>query len=70
MTEADSFFITMLFGVIGMAYFVYGKKNARLIPLFCGMGLCAFPYFISGTTAILLVGTTLVAVPWFWRADA
>ena len=70
MTDADGFFLSIIFGVIGMAYFVYGKKNARLIPLIFGMALCAFPYFISNLTAMIAVGSALTLAPWFLRSDS
>ena len=57
----------MLFGAIGLGYFVYGKKQAAVLPLLCGIGLMIFPYFVSGTWWTLLVGGVLMAVPWIWR---
>ena len=57
----------MLFGAIGLGYFVYGKKQAALLPLLCGIGLMIFPYFVSGTGWTLLVGAVLMALPWIWR---
>ena len=57
----------MLFGAIGMGYFVYGKRQSALLPLFCGIGLMVFPYFVTGTLWMLLVGAALMAVPWYWR---
>ncbi|MDB6137173.1 MAG: hypothetical protein JWO94_245 [Verrucomicrobiaceae bacterium] len=70
MTEADNMFISVVFGVIGTGYFVYGKKNARLVPLLAGMALCVFPYFISDTMAILAVGLGLTIGPWFLRQES
>jgi hypothetical protein len=59
----------MIFGAIGMGYFVYGKGNARLVPLLSGLGLCAFPYFISSFTAMIVVGVALTVVPYFFRVE-
>jgi len=56
-----------VFGVIGLAYFVYGKKQNCFLPLFCGMGLMAFPYFISNTVLLVVVGLGISAVPYFFR---
>ena len=69
MGDADSFLFSMIFGAIGMGYFVYGKSNARMVPLLVGMGLCAFPYFISDLTAMIAVGVGLTVVPFFFRAE-
>jgi hypothetical protein len=57
----------MLFGAIGMGYFVYGKRQSALLPLCCGIGLMVFPYFVTGTLWMLLVGAALMAAPWYWR---
>jgi hypothetical protein len=69
MGEADSFLFSMIFGAIGMGYFVYGKSNARLVPLLAGLALCAFPYFISNFTAMIAVGVALTVVPVFFRTE-
>jgi hypothetical protein len=57
----------MLFGAIGMGYFVYGKRQSALLPLLCGIGLMVFPYFVTGTLWMLLIGAALMAAPWYWR---
>ncbi len=57
----------LLFGSIGVGFFMYGKKQGALVPLVCGLGLMVFPYFIASTVALVLVGAALVAIPWFVR---
>jgi hypothetical protein len=55
----------LVFGSIGMGYFVYGRKQYRLVPLLCGLGLMLFPYFLSNSYAIVAIGAALMAVPYF-----
>jgi hypothetical protein len=57
----------MLFGAIGLGYFIYGKNQKAVIPLVCGMGLMVFPYFVSNTILLVLVGVGLMALPYFVR---
>jgi hypothetical protein len=57
----------MLFGAIGLGYFVYGKRQSALLPLFCGLALMVFPYFVSSTLWMLVIGGALMAAPWYWR---
>lgn len=57
----------MLFGAIGLGYFIYGKKQSALLPLLCGVGLMVFPYFVTGTLWLLVIGGALMAAPWYWR---
>jgi hypothetical protein len=54
----------VVFGSVGLAYFVYGKKQQRFVPLLCGIALMAFPYFISNTVLLVIVGLLLSAVPY------
>lgn len=57
----------MLFGAIGVGYFIYGKRQSALLPLLCGFGLMVFPYFVTGTLWMLLIGAVLMALPWYFR---
>jgi len=54
-----------LFGSIGFGFFLYGKKQRKMVPLFVGIGLCIFPYFITNWILMLLVGCVLMLIPMF-----
>jgi len=54
-----------LFGSIGFGFFLYGKKQRKIVPLLVGIGLCIFPYFITNWILILLVGGVLMVIPMF-----
>jgi len=58
---------SVLFGAIGMGYFVYGKRQRAIVPLCIGMALCVFPYFVASVTVLIVVGAILVLVPYFIR---
>ena len=57
----------VVFGSVGLAYFVYGRRQGRYVPLLCGIGLMAFPYFISNTFLLVVAGLALSVVPYFCR---
>ena len=57
----------LLFGSIGLGYFVYGKNQKALVPALCGVALMIFPYFISSMLLLVVVGAALMAIPWFVR---
>lgn len=57
----------VVFGSVGLAYFVYGKKQRLVVPLLCAIGLMAFPYFISHTVLLVVVGPALSVVPYVLR---
>jgi len=58
----------MLFGAIGLGFFTYGKKQRAVVPLFTGIALFVFPYFISNSVILVLVGLVLVVLPYFVKA--
>jgi len=57
----------LLFGSIGVGFFVYGKQQRAVVPLACGVALIVFPYFMPNTIALVGVGIALTAVPYFVR---
>jgi len=58
-----SLFIGILAGAFGVAYFVYGKKQARIVPLVSGVLLCVYPYFFDSVLWLVLIGLALIAAP-------
>ena len=56
-------------GIFGVAYFIYGKKEQRPVPLLAGALLCVLPYFIGDMTVLLLVCAGLLAAPFFIRFE-
>ena len=57
----------IIFGSIGLGFFVYGKKQKAIIPILSGIGLMVFPYFVSNIYIMILSGIILVALPYFVR---
>ena len=54
----------VIFGSIGLGFFVYGKKQKSVVPLFSGIGLMVVPYFISNMYILVLSGIVLVMLPY------
>ena len=57
----------VLFSGIGIGFFIYGKKQQANVPLACGIGLMIYPYFISDTALLVVIGVLLTAIPFFIR---
>ena len=57
----------IIFGSIGLGYFIYGKKQQMAIPMICGLALMIYPYFVANSIALVLAGLTLSALPYFFR---
>jgi hypothetical protein len=67
MSSTATILWAVLFGAIGLGFFTYGKKQRKVVPLFCGVGLFVFPYFISSAYILVLIGICLVILPYFVR---
>ena len=57
----------LVFSSCGLGFFIYGKRQRAVVPLVCGIALMAFPYFVSSTILLVLVGGALLVVPYFVR---
>lgn len=57
----------LVFGAFGLAFFVYGRKQQRVVPLLCGVALMVFPYFVDNVYWLVAIGVALIALPYFVR---
>ena len=57
----------LLISSIGLGFFLYGKKQKAIVPLFSGLGLMVYPYFVSSTLLLVAIGVALMALPYFVR---
>lgn len=44
MADFSGLLVGVIAGVFGMAYFVYGKRQTKLVPMVAGVLLCIFPF--------------------------
>jgi len=66
MTDESSLLWGLLFGSIGIGYFVYGRRQRRAMALVAGVLLCVFPYFVSNTLLTVVLGALFMALPYFF----
>jgi hypothetical protein len=57
----------LVFGSIGVGFCIYGKRQRAAVPLICGIGLVVYPYFVPNVYALIAIGITLCAIPYFFR---
>lgn len=57
----------LLFGSIGLGFFVYGRRQKMVVPLLTGVALMILPYFVSNTFLLVMLGVGLLAIPYFLR---
>jgi hypothetical protein len=65
--DVNSMIVGFIAGIIGTAYFIYGKRQALLSAMLAGAALCIYPYFIDSVLWLCVVGILLMAAPFFAR---
>ena len=59
----NSLWVGMIAGAFGVGYFIYGKKQQKLVPMIAGVLLCVYPYFTDNLLLLLAIGAGLLAAP-------
>lgn len=59
----NSLVVGMIAGAFGVGYFIYGKKQQKLVPMLAGVLLCIYPYFTENLFVLIAVGVALLAAP-------
>ncbi|EGT3627210.1 hypothetical protein Q4Q49_00065 [Shewanella sp. SP1S1-7] len=58
---------SLVFSLIGLGFFTYGKRQAAPIPLVVGLTLMIYPYFVTNLALLIAIGIALIALPYFMR---
>jgi hypothetical protein len=59
--------VAIVFGMVGFVAFRYGKKNGEARPLFLGVALMAYGYFVTNVWVSLAIGALLTLFLFFPR---
>ena len=59
----NSLLVGVIAGAIGMGYFIYGKRQAKLVPMVAGALLCVYPYFLDSLLWLCVMGLLLIVAP-------
>ena len=57
--NASNIIASVIFGSIGLAAFIYGKKQMNFKALVIGIILMVYPYFVANTIAVYSIGAVL-----------
>lgn len=63
--SGSNLFAGLLFGSIGFVGFIFGKRLHLWKPMFIGIALMAYPYFIEDTLTLWAIGMAGTAAL-FW----
>jgi hypothetical protein len=53
-------FASLLWGSIGVGYFIYGKKQQAIVPLIGGLLMIAVSYLVSSALLMSLISISLM----------
>lgn len=67
--DTNSLMASLVFGMIGLGMFMYGKRAGSFVPLAAGLLLMVVPYFIPNLLAMVIVSTVLVTSPLIVRGS-
>jgi len=57
----------ILFSLIGMGVFMYGKKLLQMRTLALGVALMVYPYFVDATWLLWMIGALLCLAVYYFR---
>jgi hypothetical protein len=66
MFSTSSLFASLLWGSVGVGYFVYGKKQQSMSPMIGGIVMVIVSYFISSALLMSLVCLGIVGAVYFF----
>ncbi len=62
-----SLFAAIVFGAVGLAAFLHGRRVGSIKAVLTGVALMAYPYFVSDTTLSVLIGLGLCFLLYLFR---
>jgi hypothetical protein len=65
--DSGSLLSGIVLGSLGMGYFIYGKRQGRIVALCCGILLCGLPYLMDSQLLLWLLSLPVMLLPWFIR---
>jgi hypothetical protein len=57
----------IVFSGVGFVAFMYGKRQGQFKRMALGGALMLYPYFVSSTLLMCLIGAALTAAVWYAR---
>ena len=63
-TDPNALLASLLIGVVGLALFVYGRKQHRFPHLLVGLALMVYPYFVPAALPMAAIAAALLLLLW------
>ncbi|MEO7167723.1 MAG: hypothetical protein ABI016_11895 [Chthoniobacterales bacterium] len=65
--SGSNLFAGLFFSSVGFVGFIYGKRMSAWKPMFLGIALMAYPYFIEDTLTLCAIGVAGTAALFLLR---
>ena len=59
--------VGLITGAFGLGYFIYGRKQTKMIFLATGIVLMIYPYLLSNIVALTIAGVILLLLPFMFK---
>ncbi len=63
--NASTLIASLIWGSAGVGFFIYGKKQSAMVPLFGGIVMVGLSYFVASALAMSIACLALLAAM-FW----
>lgn len=64
--SSDTLIAALIWGSVGLGFFIYGKKQRSFPPLVGGLAMMGMSYFISSALWMSVAAVAIIAGIWFW----
>jgi hypothetical protein len=65
MLNASFLFASLIWGSVGLGYFIYGKKQSSWAPMVGGVLMMAASYFVSSALLMSVACAALILIVYF-----
>jgi hypothetical protein len=62
--DGNALLLSLAIGCVGLACFVYGKRQGRLPQMVAGATLMIYPYFVPNLVAMAAIALVVVVCLW------
>jgi len=63
--NANTLFASVIWGALGSGYFIYGKKQGKLIPAIGGIAMIAISCVVANWLLMSLLSIGVIVAVWF-----
>ena len=59
--KAELLFASLIWGSVGVGYFIYGRKQQEIVPLIAGLVMIAASYVVGSALLMSMISIAIIA---------